>query len=240
LFYFMGCTAAYREQEIASTTVELLESLGYRISVGNESSDEWCCGSPLFRTGDVELGLEQARHNAKMLNEIDAEEIVVTCPGCFRVLSHDYPEYGLILNKPVRHISQLLNEIKDILPAHDFKGTITYHDPCHLGRHSNIYDEPRNVINQISNSNIVEMERSRDNAMCCGNGAGLRTLFSEHAKKIGKERIQQAKQTGASILVTSCPFCKNMLESQSGDDLIVLDLPELVLQAKRSRKVKTH
>jgi heterodisulfide reductase subunit D len=164
----------------------------------------------------------------------------VTCPGCFRVLSHDYPEYGLILNKPVRHISQLLNEIKDILPAHDFKGTITYHDPCHLGRHSNIYDEPRNVINQISNSNIVEMERSRDNAMCCGNGAGLRTLFSEHAKKIGKERIQQAKQTGASILVTSCPFCKNMLESQSGDDLIVLDLPELVLQAKRSRKVKTH
>ncbi|MDH4212831.1 MAG: (Fe-S)-binding protein [Candidatus Thorarchaeota archaeon] len=240
LFYFIGCTAAYREQEIASSTVDLLESLGYRISIGNGSSDEWCCGSPLFRTGDVELGLEQARHNAQMLNEMNVDEIIVTCPGCFRALSKDYPEHGLILNKPVRHISQLLNDIKDNLPAIDFMGKITYHDPCHLGRHSKIYDEPRNVIKQVSNSNLNEMERTRDNAMCCGNGAGLRTLFPEHAKKIGMERVQQAKQSGASILVTACPFCKNMLQSQSGNDLIVLDLPELVLQAKRGRKVKTH
>ncbi len=240
LFYFTGCTAAYREQEIASSTVELLESLGYRISIGNGSSDEWCCGSPLFRTGDIELGLEQARHNTQMLNELDVEAIVVTCPGCFRVLSKDYPEHGLVLNKPVRHISELLDEIKDHLPAADFEGKITYHDPCHLGRHSNIYDAPRNVIKQVSHSNLTEMERTRDNAMCCGNGAGLRTLFPEHAKKIGMERVQQAKQSGASILVTSCPFCKNMLQSQSGNDLTVLDLPELVLQAKRSRKVKTH
>jgi heterodisulfide reductase subunit D len=239
LFYFIGCTAAYREKEIASSTVELLESLGYQINIGTESSDEWCCGSPLFRTGDEELGLKQARHNVQMLNEMDVEEILVTCPGCFRVLSRDYPEHGLVLNKPVRHISQLLDEIKDNLPFNILEETITYHDPCHLGRHCGIYDAPRNVINQISNSNIVEMERTRDNAMCCGNGAGLRTLFPTHARKIGAERIQQAKQTGANVLVTSCPFCKNMLHSQADDDLTVLDLPELVLQAKRGRKVKT-
>jgi len=240
LFYFIGCTAAYREKEIASSTVELLESLGYNIVIGTESSDEWCCGSPLFRTGDVEIGLEQARHNTELLNELNVEEILVTCPGCYRVLSRDYPEHGLVLNKPVRHISQLLDEIKDHLPAIDFEGPITYHDPCHLGRHSNIYDEPRNVINQISNSTMVEMERTRENAMCCGNGAGLRTLFPEQARKIGMERVLQAKRTGASVLVTSCPFCKNMLQSQSGDNLTVLDLPELVLKAKRGRKVKTH
>lgn len=236
LFYFIGCTAAYREREIASSTVELLESLGYQITIGNGTSDEWCCGSPLFRTGDVELGLEQAQHNIQMLNGMDVDEIVVTCPGCFRVLSKDYPEYGFIMNKPVRHISQLLNESKNDLPINAIKEALTYHDPCHLGRHCGIYDEPRNVISQVSQLKLIEMERTRDNAMCCGNGAGLRTLFPEYAKKIGLERVQQAKQAGASLLVTSCPFCKNMLKSQAGRDLMVIDLPELILQAKHCRK----
>jgi heterodisulfide reductase subunit D len=240
LFYFIGCTAAYREQEIASSTVELLEFLGYQVSIGNELTDEWCCGSPLFRTGDIELGIEQARHNTQMLNAMNVDEILVTCPGCFRVLTKDYPEQGFNLNKPVRHISQLLDENRSELPAKTIEERVTYHDPCHLGRHCGIYDEPRNVINQVSKSNIVEMERTRDNAMCCGNGAGLRTLFATQAKQIGAERVQHAKSTRAGILVTSCPFCKNMLSSQSGSDLTVLDLPEFVVRAKRSRKVKTH
>ena len=81
------------------------------------------------------------------------------------------------------------------------------------------------------------MVRARDNAMCCGNGAGLRTLFPEKAKEIGTERIKHAKDVGAEILVTSCPFCKNMLESQSGEDIEVYDLPELVLFAKNGRKL---
>ena len=88
----------------------------------------------------------------------------------------------------------------------------------------------------MSGTSLVEMERTRDNAMCCGNGAGLRTLFPEKAKEIGSERVRQAKTTGANILVTSCPFCKNMLNSQSGDNLTVLDLPELVLMAKHGHK----
>jgi heterodisulfide reductase subunit D len=239
-FYFIGCTAAYREQEIASSTVELLQDLGYQVTIGDGTSDEWCCGSPLFRTGDVELGLEQARHNTQMLNELDVDEILVTCPGCFRVLTKDYPTHDLVLNKPVRHISQLLDEIREKLPVNAIEETVTYHDPCHLGRHCGIYDEPRNVINHISKTSISEMERTRENAMCCGNGAGLRTLFPTYARKIGMERVQQAKMTGASVLVTSCPFCKNMLQSQAGNALTVLDLPEFVLQARRGRKVKTH
>lgn len=233
LFYFTGCTAAYREKDIATDTVEVLETLGNRVSV---SPDEWCCGSPLFRTGDVKLGLELASHNVEMLNAIDADEIVVTCPGCYRVLTKDYPDYDLILNKPVKHISQTLEEQIDKLPVNEFGSSITYHDPCHLGRHCGIYDEPRKVIEKVSGMSPVEMERTRDNAMCCGNGAGLRTLFPEKAKTIGSERIRQAKITGADILVTSCPFCRNMLEAQSGEDMTVLDLPELVLWAKSGRK----
>ncbi|RDE14337.1 MAG: hypothetical protein C4K48_06450 [Candidatus Thorarchaeota archaeon] len=240
LLYFVGCTSSYREKEIAANTVDLLESLGYRVLVAGGSQGEWCCGSPLFRTGDVELGMELAQHNTEMLNRMNAEEIIVTCPGCFRSLSKDYPANGLMINKRVRHISQLLNEIKESLPVFDFEEKITYHDPCHLGRHSKIYDEPRNVINRVSGSKLVEMERTRENAMCCGNGAGLRTLFPEHAKKIGSERVRQAQSTGASILVTSCPFCKNMLGSQAENSLTVLDLPEFVLMAMRGRKLKTH
>jgi len=233
LFYFTGCTAAYREKEIASDTVELLETLGYQVSI---SSDEWCCGSPLIRTGDAEFGLKLAQHNVEMLNAIDSEEIVVTCPGCFRVLTRDYPDYDLKLNKPVKHISQILQEQVDNLPIGKFEGSITYHDPCHLGRHCDIYDEPRTVIEKVSGAPLIEMERTRDNATCCGNGAGLRTLFPDKAKKIGAERVKHATDTGAKVLVTSCPFCKNMLESQSGEGLTVYDLPEIVLMAKRSRK----
>ncbi|MBN2228812.1 MAG: (Fe-S)-binding protein [Candidatus Thorarchaeota archaeon] len=234
LFYFTGCTAAYREKEIARDTVELLQSIGYAVET---SPGEWCCGSPLLRTGDVELGLELGRHNVDILNQIASDEIVVTCPGCYRVLTQDYPNLGLELKKFVKHISQILVEQLDNLPEGDFSETITYHDPCHLGRHCDIYDEPRSVITKISGKPIVEMERSRDNAMCCGNGAGLRTLFPEKAKKIGTERAHQAKSIGADILVTSCPFCKNMLQSQSDDNLQVIDLPELALMAKRGRKV---
>lgn len=234
LLYFTGCTAAYREKEIASNTVELLQSFGFGIKV---TADEWCCGSPLLRTGDAELGLELARHNVAMLNDAKVDEIVVTCPGCYRVLTKDYSDFGLELNKPVKHISQILVDQLDSLPKSTLNQRITYHDPCHLGRHCNIYEEPRSIISKVSGSTIMEMERNRENAMCCGNGAGLRILFPDKAKKIGTERIRQATNTGAEILVTSCPFCKNMLDSQSNGAITVLDLPEFVMMAKGGRKV---
>ena len=236
LVYFTGCTAAYREKNIAQDTVSILTSMGYQVEI---PEDEWCCGSPLLRTGFVEAALEQARHNVEILNSMDADEVVVTCPGCYRVLTQDYPKHGLEINKPVRHIAELLQSHLKSLPEFELDGPVTFHDSCHLGRHSGVYEQPREVIERVSKHALVEMERNRDNAMCCGNGAGLRILFPEHAKKIGAERVQQAEQTGAKYLITSCPFCKNMLESQAKDRLIVLDLPELVKMAKERSHVKT-
>ncbi len=236
IVYFSGCTAAYRENGIAQSTVSLLTKLGYRVSAIN---DEWCCGSPLFRTGFRNQGLEQARHNAGVLSKQDGQEIVVTCPGCYRALSRDYPENGIQLAKPVIHISQLLERHLDDLNTTDFGGLITFHDPCHLGRHCGIYDPPRRVLSKISGGKVVEMERNRENAMCCGNGAGMRMLFEEQARVIGNARVQQARNVGAGFLVTSCPFCKNMLASQAGEGLTVLDLPEIVMASYRSHpKVK--
>jgi Fe-S oxidoreductase len=235
LLYFTGCTAAYRETGSAQDTVHLLEQLGYSVKL---TPEEWCCGSPLFRTGNQESGLELATHNVEVLNNIEADEIIVTCPGCYRVLTTDYPEDGFEINKPVRHISEFLSKTLDKLPTAEFDGSITFHGPCHLGRHSGIYDGPRDVIRQVSGSAVVEMERTKDNAMCCGNGAGLRTLFPEHAKKIGSERIRHAMNVKARYLVTSCPFCKEMLDSQSEETITVLDLPEFVMRGKKSRDVK--
>lgn len=235
ILYFTGCTSAYREKRSAQDTVSLLEQLGYSVEI---TPDEWCCGSPLIRTGDIESGLELASHNVELLNNIDADEILVTCPGCYRVLTTDYPENGHELNKPVRHISEFLANSLEKLPIGEFDGPISYHDPCHLGRHSAVYDAPRDVIERVSGSPVVEMERNKDNATCCGNGAGLRTLFPEHAKKIGAERIRHAKQVNARYLVTSCPFCKEMLDSQSGDTMIVLDLPEFAMHRGKGRDVK--
>ena len=236
VLYFTGCTGAYREKDSVQDTVFLLEQLGFSVEI---TPDEWCCGSPLLRTGNQEAGLEQASHNTEVLNNIDAKEILVTCPGCYRVLTSDYPENGFELNKPVRHISEFLVDLLSKLPTSEFYGAISYHDPCHLGRHSGVYDAPRDVIERISGSPVVEMERNKDNAMCCGNGAGLRTLFPEQAKKIGAERIRQATNIDAKYLVTSCPFCKEMLEAQSNGMLTVLDLSEFVMSASRGRDVKT-
>jgi Fe-S oxidoreductase len=231
--YFTGCTSAYREKEIVESTVTILQSLGLDVVL----PDEWCCGSPLLRTGFIDEGLEQARHNVEVLNSLDVEEIITTCPGCFRVLKNDYASHGLKLNMPVRHLSEFLEErIKD-LKAGKIDGKITYHDPCHLGRHMGVYDAPRNVIQRVAGSEIIEMERHADNAMCCGNGAGMRLLFPEKAKEIGSERIRQAMDVDADVVVTSCPFCKNMLSSQSKDELRVVDLPELVLMVLDDEKV---
>ncbi|MGY5876786.1 MAG: (Fe-S)-binding protein [Candidatus Thorarchaeota archaeon] len=226
LVYFVGCTASYREVKIAQQTQKLLGSLGYSLTV---SEDEWCCGSPLFRTGFTEDALKQAEYNVEMLNAQSGDTIVVTCPGCYRVLRNDYPEYGLELKKPVRHISELLEEKLNDLPKTAIDGTVTYHDPCHLGRHMGVYDAPRQVLEKIADGQFIEMERNRDNAMCCGNGAGMRTLFGEKAQVIGSERVKQALDVNAKYLVTSCPFCKNMLASQGNGKIEVFDLPEFVI-----------
>lgn len=233
--YFSGCTAAYREQSIAEDTVELLQTLDFQVVLPD---DEWCCASPLFRTGFVNEALAHAKHNVETLNAADAELIVVTCPGCYKTLTHDYPKHGLILNKPLMHISQLLNDKVSACAGIRIGKRVTFHDPCHLGRHSGIYDPPREVILKASGVKVTEMERNRENATCCGNGSGLRTLFPEQARVIGNARIQDAKQVEAEIIITSCPFCKNMLESQSDESIEVLDLPEFVLRMMKGHYPK--
>ena len=205
--YFVGCTSSYRREEIAKATVNVLNSLGIEFNV--LYPNEWCCGSPLFMTGQLDAGLELMKHNLEVIKEKGIETLVFSCAGCYRTFKETYPKYSGDLNFKVCHFTEFLsdffknNEIK--LKA--FPKSITYHDPCHLGRHSQVYEAPREVLKQISGIKLIEMERIKENAWCCGAGAGVSSAYKDFAYWTASQRLKEAESTGAEILTTSCPFC---------------------------------
>jgi heterodisulfide reductase subunit B len=189
--------------------------------------DEECCGSVLLRTGFVEEAKKQMKKN---LNKFENDKILVSCAGCYKTLKKDYPQY-LGKNLDVVHVSQFLNDLikegkfEKLIKDEKLDLTVTYHDPCHLGRHGGEFEAPRNVINYFANLN--EMKNNRDNSKCCGSGGGVKSAFPEIAKSIAISRSEEAESTNSDMLVTSCPFCKlNLDENYSSK---VLDLSEFVL-----------
>ena len=215
MIYFRGCTAREKETGISKATEELLELAGMEYHI---LDDEKCCGSVLLRTGFEEEAREQIEKNTKVLKD---ELILTSCAGCFKTLKEDYDGIDVI------HISQLLDELikEGKLNFNKRDLDVTYHDSCHLGRQLEVFDEPRNVIKSVAN--LVEMENSREDSLCCGAGGGVKSAYPEIADEMAKSRISQAKETGCEILVTPCPFCKLNLEN---DDLEVLDLTEFLVE----------
>lgn len=215
MLYFRGCTAREKQTDIAKATERLLEIAGVDF---HTLDDEKCCGSVLLRTGFTDEAAEQIKKNTEILKD---EKIITSCAGCYKTLKDDYEGLDVI------HISQLLDELikegKLKLSKSDLE--VTYHDSCHLGRHSNVFDEPRNVINSIAN--LVEMENNHENSLCCGAGGGVKSAYPEIASQMAQSRIAQAKETGCKTLVTPCPFCKLNLENE---DMEVLDLTEFLVK----------
>ena len=215
MIYFRGCTAREKETSIADATEELLNlaDVEYRVL-----DDEKCCGSVLLRTGFIEDAQKQIEKNTEVLS---GELILTSCAGCYKTLKQDYEGLDVI------HISQFLNQLIDENKLDFTKQDldVTYHDSCHLGRHCNIFDEPRNVISGIAN--LVEMENNHDNSLCCGAGGGVKSAYPEIASQMADSRIKQALDTGADLLVTPCPFCKLNLK---GHGLDVLDLTEFLVK----------
>ena len=222
LLYFRGCTAREKLNSISKATERILKiaKINYETL-----EDEQCCGSVLLRTGFVDDAIEQMKGN---LEDFEGKTILTSCAGCYKTLKEDYKEY-LGVDLKVIHISQLLEQlIKEnrINFKCDNNLKVTYHDSCHLGRHAGEYEAPRNVIESISN--LVEMENNKEKARCCGSGGGVKSAYDELSNSIADLRIQEAKETGADLLVSACPFCKLNL-SQNSEDLEILDLSEFVL-----------
>jgi heterodisulfide reductase subunit D len=238
--YFVGCTASYRQKNIALATLRLLINLGVDVTV---SEDEWCCGSPLFRTGQWEIAKEFAEHNAQLMEKHSSEVIITTCAGCYRTLLKDYqqnsPEgykdlLGITFSGKVVHTIQLINELiskGEIEIVGSFDKIVTYHDPCHLGRHTGVYDPPRNVLRAVPGLKLVEMKRSRQYSFCCGAGGGVRGAYPEYSLETAEKRVREAEATGAEIVTSVCPFCwRNLSDAIEllGSKMKMLDITEIL------------
>lgn len=232
LLYFVGCTSSYRTQNIAKATFKILEKLKIDFNI---AGDEWCCGSPLFRVGAVDLGEEVMRHNIEALKKLGVEKVIFSCAGCYRTIKKDYPAHGIELDFEVQHVSEFLSDLikEGKIKFENLDIEVTYHDPCHLGRHIGVYQAPRDVIKAIPKVKLVEMFRNRYNTWCCGAGGGVKSGFKDFALETATERIEEMKKTGTKILVSTCPFCqlnfKDSIEAND-EDIEVLDLTELLLK----------
>ncbi|MEM2901815.1 MAG: heterodisulfide reductase-related iron-sulfur binding cluster [Candidatus Bathyarchaeia archaeon] len=244
--YFAGCTACYREKSIAESTVKILNSLNINFGVLGEQ--EWCCGSPLLRTGQRRLALEVAKHNVNSIVESGAKRVVTSCAGCYVTMKEDYERLlGLKPDFDVLHISELLYSLLEMGNLTFKKGlnmVATYHDPCHLSRsravflpepeRHRVYEPPRRVLQAIPELKFVEMLRSRDHAWCCGAGGGVKAASPDVAVWMATERIKEAEEAKAQVMVTACPFCVRNLRDATvaaNKPVRVFDLTELVSQA---------
>lgn len=235
--YFVGCTSSYRTIEIALNTIELLRKIGIDFTI----IDEWCCGSPLWRTGRPEIAQELAQHNIKEIERVGARYVLTSCAGCYRSLKLDYPK--IIPGKmsiEVIHVVELIHKLAKS-GALKFRKVpflvntkVTYHDPCHLGRHCGVYEVPREVICMLPGVNFIEMPRNRKGSLCCGSGGGVKSGFPDIAIKLASLRIQEAISVEANCLISTCPFCKRNFDDANknlGNVIQVYDLVELVNKA---------
>lgn len=208
LLYFAGCTASFDPdmQSVAVQSARLLQEAGVEFSILGD--EEPCCVGKLRRMGDAGF-VEEARKRAGQFAEKGITEIVVSCAGCFKGLHSDYS--GIMPGTVrVTHITQLLDRLLRegrLKPVNEVPLTVTYHDPCHLGRHGNIYDAPRNIIRAVPGLKLVEMPRRGAFSSCCGMGGGLKSANPGLQFKMSGARIREAESVGAEAVVTPCQTC---------------------------------
>jgi len=205
---FFGCTAAYdvNVKQVAINNINILEALG--IDYGILGSEEKCCASVLLRMGDPEHK-RVFKENIDLFNSLGIETLISSCSGCFKTIMQDYPRIAP-LNFEVLHsvefIARMLKQGTLTFP-HPVDRTVTYHDPCHLGRATGGFEAPRMIMEAIPGLKLVEMPRNREYSRCCGAGGGLKAGFPDIQTKMAQRRIQEAEETGAEQLVSCCPFC---------------------------------
>jgi heterodisulfide reductase subunit D len=231
--YFVGCTTSYREKNVAIATAEILNSLQIEFKI---LKDERCCGSPVYMTGQSDKAKKIAEENVKMFKDEGIEKIITSCAGCYRTLKDTYPnKFGFDHGIEIIHMPKfLLNMLNsgELKFNKEVNMKITYHDPCHIGRHMGIYEPPRNVLNKIPGIELVEMDRNRHNAWCCGSGGGVRSAFKDLSAFAANERIEEAKGTSAEAIVSCCPFCLNQFKTHIKDNEIkAFDIAELARKA---------
>lgn len=234
VLYYVGCTAGLTPdiENVAINTANILKKLNIDYSVFGEH--EVCCGSVAMRTGDHNAFNSVANKNYELFKKSGVKTIITSCAGCYRTLKKDYIDYLEDLEIEVLHSVEFLLKViqEKNVQLRNLGFNVTYHDPCHTGRHMGLYEEPREILKKIAN--ITEMKTIKQSAKCCGAGGGVKKGFPELALDIAKSRIQEAEETGAEYLVSICPFCyRNLTDAitEMGSNLKMVDLMELVEQA---------
>lgn len=214
ILYFVGCIPYFepifgyleaKTLDITRASLKLLNRLGVQPVL---LPDEKCCGHDALWTGDVEGFRRLAEHNTKLIKESGAKKIIFSCPEGYRTLKIDYPEHGFELGCELQHISEFVADKieKKEVRLKEVKRKVTYQDPCRLGRHLGIYDSPRKVLEAIPGLEVIEMEKNRECALCCGTSAFTNCDTYSHEMRVA--RLLEAKATGAETLVTTCPKCQ--------------------------------
>ena len=240
--YYAGCTPSYdpRGQKVACALVKILQSAG--VDFGILGNDENCCASEVRRLGEAGLFEAMVEGNTEMFKELGVEKMFTVSPHCFNVFKNDYRgiEAGVNFGAQVQHYTQVLaGLVKDgkLKFNGSFEKKVTYHDPCYLGKHNGIFDEPRDVLASIPGVELIEMDRSREKSLCCEGGGGRMFLEGTNpGTRLAQLRVQEALDTGAEVLATACPFCLLTLEEavkhlNAEDKIRVLDIAEIAVLA---------
>jgi Fe-S oxidoreductase len=237
ILYFVGCYGSYdpRNVKVAVATANILNRAG--VDFGILGTRESCCGESIRKAGNEDVFKTLARENIKTFIENGVKRILVSSPHCYHTFKNEYPEF--MVNFEVVHISQFLSELiqegRLQIPGR-FGKRVTYHDPCYLGRHNGIFDQPRDLLQKLPGVDLVEMPDSREDSLCCGGGGGGIWMDTPKGERFAGLRLAQAKEVGTDVLVTSCPYCiSNFEESrlglENGDALEIKDLTELVQES---------
>lgn len=213
LLYFPGCYPSYdpRLKKVAVATADILNAAG--VDFGILGPEENCCGESIRKTGDEEVFRRLAKDNIKTFIDHGVKKILVSSPHCYHTFKNEYPQF--MVNFEVVHISQFLCELLNegrIELKNAFEKQVTYHDPCYLGRHNGIYDEPRAVLNKVPGLALRELPDCRVDSLCCGGGGGRVWMETQKGERFSDLRIEQAMGVGAEVLVTACPYCITMFE----------------------------
>ncbi|MGB2957978.1 MAG: heterodisulfide reductase-related iron-sulfur binding cluster [Bacteroidota bacterium] len=241
VLFWVGCAGAYdaRYKKVSRAVVRLLKTAGVDFAV--LGTEEKCNGDPARRMGNEYLAQSLITENVAVLEKYQFNRVVVTCPHCLQSLGKEYRQFGG--SYAVVHHSTFLKELVDEgripLPA-EVKSRIVFHDPCYLGRYSDEYDAPRALLERVSGTRRLEMERTRDRSFCCGAGGGRMWMEETEGKRVNIERTEEALRTSPDVIGTGCPFCMTMLvdgvkEKEASEKVEVKDIAEILLEASAPR-----